>query len=466
MPCVERQSTVGGCCVLPAVGEFGLAVSWFLSRTTVSAPVAQLCAWALRRPTPPCSCSRTRGHRGGDRRQRPALLADPRAARPKGRKRGARGPQLGPPVGCRAAWADQPPELRQPGEAARRLAAGSRRSEGLSQRLGRARCARCGRERVALQRGAERADLPDAVVGIVGKIGRHASRAGPGWGSCCRGMLIALVGPFEPSRGRFCSSSERCAGLPRRGSCPQVWLGSTCPAHEGVPRARPVGGMAQRARHRARGWCGEWPSGSAASRESAPRFTICLPRLSGARGAAGVIVSGSARGLGCRLHLIGEVGGDVSEDLGAALGCGVRAAGGLERGSAALAECRGEPGCRLGMAPSVDSLLRAWPSRRVRCSAYSHPGTTSPARLLQPLRAPAPGPGVGRDRHFEGGHITTCATRDSSPRYSTRRSCGRWRGTWRSVMCATRPRAGAPGRTRSRSGATTAASWPSPTTAT
>ena len=62
--------------------------------------------------------------------------------------------------------------------------------------------------------------------------------------------------------------------------------------------------------------------------------------------------------------------------------------------------------------------------RRIRARARRRP-----ARLLRPLRAPAPRPGVGRDRHLRGRDASRpCATRASSPRSSTRRSCGRSQG--------------------------------------
>ena len=41
-------------------------------------------------------------------------------------------------------------------------------------------------------------------------------------------------------------------------------------------------------------------------------------------------------------------------------------------------------------------------ARNAGCSAYTRPGTTSPASPTSPLRAAAPRPGVGRDRHLRG----------------------------------------------------------------
>ncbi len=63
-------------------------------------------------------------------------------------------------VGAAAAGADQLPELRQPGEAPRRLAA-DRSGRRARARLRRARDPGDRRQRLALQRGTERADLPD-----------------------------------------------------------------------------------------------------------------------------------------------------------------------------------------------------------------------------------------------------------------------------------------------------------------
>ena len=73
----------------------------------------------------------------------------------------------------RAARAHELPELRQPGEAAHRLAADAR-GRRARRRLPRARRAGRGRQRLALQRGRRRADLPDAGR----RDGRRAARPG------------------------------------------------------------------------------------------------------------------------------------------------------------------------------------------------------------------------------------------------------------------------------------------------
>jgi len=97
--------------------------------------------------------------------------------------------------GRRAARADQLPELRQPREAPRRLAAdrGSGRPAEACNELGipvvggTCRCTT----------RPQRADLPTPVVGIVGKL-PDAARAGR-LGFLHEGDAIALVGRFEPS---------------------------------------------------------------------------------------------------------------------------------------------------------------------------------------------------------------------------------------------------------------------------
>ena len=112
--------------------------------------------------------------RGVDRRQRP-----PRGLRPvPGRDRGGAGVRGQPRLRRRrAARADELPELRQPREAARRLAAGPR-GERPRRRVQRPGCPRRRGQRLPLQRGAGRADLPHADRGDGGQApGRRRERA-------------------------------------------------------------------------------------------------------------------------------------------------------------------------------------------------------------------------------------------------------------------------------------------------
>ena len=104
---------------------------------------------------------RQRRDRGLDRRQRAAGGVRPVHRRGRGRARVRPQPGL---RGRRAARPDQLPQLRQPREAAHRLAADAR-GGGAARRLPGARRAGRGRQRLALQRGRRRPDLPDADRG-------------------------------------------------------------------------------------------------------------------------------------------------------------------------------------------------------------------------------------------------------------------------------------------------------------
>ena len=113
-----------------------------------------------------------RRHRGVDRRQRPARGMRPAPRRRRGGVRMCRQPRL---RGSRAARVDQLPELRQSREAARGLAA-DRGGRGSGGGVRGARNPRGGRERVPVQRGARRPDLPDTG----GRDGWQAPRRGSG----------------------------------------------------------------------------------------------------------------------------------------------------------------------------------------------------------------------------------------------------------------------------------------------
>ena len=110
-----------------------------------------------------------RRDRGVDRRQRP-----PRGGRPLRRRRRGRARVLGQPRlrRRRAARAHELPELRQPREAAHRVAAHARGGRA-GRRVPRARRPGGGRQRLALQRGRRGPDLPDAGR----RHGRRAARS-------------------------------------------------------------------------------------------------------------------------------------------------------------------------------------------------------------------------------------------------------------------------------------------------
>ena len=124
--------------------------------------------------------------RGGHRRQRA-----PRRLRPVPRRGRGRARVLGQPRLRRrgAARPHQLPELRQPGEAAHRLAAHARGGRP-GRRVPGARRARRRRQRLALQRGRRRPDLPDAGR----RHGRRAARRG------ARRAGSASPSPATPSR--------------------------------------------------------------------------------------------------------------------------------------------------------------------------------------------------------------------------------------------------------------------------
>ena len=106
----------------------------------------------------PSDGARAARDRGRDRRQRPARRRRPVPRRGRGRARVLGEPGL---RRRRAARADELPELRQPGEAAHRLAAHAR-GRRAGRRLPRVRDPGRGRQRLALQRGRRGPDLPDA----------------------------------------------------------------------------------------------------------------------------------------------------------------------------------------------------------------------------------------------------------------------------------------------------------------
>ena len=107
---------------------------------------------------------RPQGRRGpvhGHDRERPRVRGEPRVRR------------------CRAARADELPELRQPGEVPHRVAA-LREHPRPRRRLSRARRAGGGRQRLALQRGRRGPDLPHARRRARGRDARCRARRRPG----------------------------------------------------------------------------------------------------------------------------------------------------------------------------------------------------------------------------------------------------------------------------------------------
>ena len=195
-------------------------------------------------------------------------------------------------VGRRAARAHQLPELRQPGEAAHRVAAHAR-GRGPARRLPRARRAGGGRQRLALQRGRRGADLPDAD--------RRDGRQAAGAGGRCR----ARGSPRRGTRSRSSGCSSRRSRARSSRSCAGGWRSSLppldLPAHaDALVRVRAAvrggelptrprrlrgrpGLRARRVLHRGRGWA----RGSRLDADEAALF---------GEGPGGVIVAGPRDG--------------------------------------------------------------------------------------------------------------------------------------------------------------------------
>ena len=149
-------------------------------------------------------------------------------------------------AGARAARPDQLPELRQPREAAHRLAA-DRVGARPRRRLPRARRPGRRRQRLALQRGRRRPDLPDAG----GRHGRRAARrarAPAGSASAPRATAIALVGAFAPDlRGSELAQARRRRAAAALPACDVARVRA---AQRGGPRRGPRRRARERARHR------------------------------------------------------------------------------------------------------------------------------------------------------------------------------------------------------------------------
>ncbi len=187
---------------------------------------------ALRRDRPvadrPPARAGRRGRPGARRRQRPGgldrLQRPPRRRRPpqrddRDRHRVRREPRL---RRRRAAGDDQQPQLRQPREAPHRLAADRGRGRpggGLPGALGADRR----RQRLALQRGRRRADLPDARDRHGRAPARRLSRRAHG----LHRARAPRSPSSAPSRRRSMppssrsSAASRCPTASRRWSCPR-----------------------------------------------------------------------------------------------------------------------------------------------------------------------------------------------------------------------------------------------------
>ena len=149
----------------------------------------------------------------------------------------------------RAARAHELPELRQPGEAAHRLAAHARRSPASATPAARSAMPGRRRQRLALQRGRRGPDLPDAGR----RPGRRAAgraRAPGGSASRTPGDAIALIaaGSWAPSLAA--SELSKLRGEAVAGPLPRADLGELQGAARRDPPGRPRRRAALRARRR------------------------------------------------------------------------------------------------------------------------------------------------------------------------------------------------------------------------
>ena len=145
----------------------------------------------------------------------------------------------------RAARADELPELWQPREAARGLAAGGG-GRGAGRGVRSARHTRRRGQRVLVQRGAERPDLPDAR----GRVGRQTPRREAGRPSRVR------TGGRRDRAARAVRAVGRRVGAVEAAGRPAGWRAAGRRRREdprsapGCPGPRPVGSVPQRPRHR------------------------------------------------------------------------------------------------------------------------------------------------------------------------------------------------------------------------
>ena len=196
------------------------------------------------RPTPPSCCSTARDRhadgarapardRGGDRRQRPPRRRRSLPRRGRGRRRVLGEPRL---RRRRAARADELPELRQPGEAAHRLAAHAR-GRRARRRLPRVRHPGRRRQRLALQRGRRGPDLPDAgrrpgrrAAGRARAPGRLGFAAAGRRDRADRRRLVGAVARRPPSW-------PSCAASAVEGPLPSADLGELKALHAAIRQA-------------------------------------------------------------------------------------------------------------------------------------------------------------------------------------------------------------------------------------
>ena len=201
------------------------------SSTTASSARAR-CAGPSR-PTPPCWCSTSRRRRprdrGLDRRQRPPRGVRPVPRRGRGGARVRGEPRL---RRRRAARPDQLPELRQPREAAHRLAARRARSPGSATPAARSAC----RSSAATSRSTTRAPTARSTrrrssawsascptprapgrLGFAARGRRGRAVAGASWAPSLRGSELAKL-RGEPLGRRRCRrpTSASCARCTRR----------------------------------------------------------------------------------------------------------------------------------------------------------------------------------------------------------------------------------------------------------
>ena len=228
-------------------------------------------------------------------------------------------------VGRRAARPHQLPQLRQPREAAHRVAAHAR-GRGPARRLPRARRAGGRRQRLALQRGRRGADLPDADR----RHGRQAAGPGrrvPRRGFAEEGHAVALVGMFEPALEG--SELEKLRGR-LSGALPPLDLAAHADALVRVREAVRSGATRRRRTTSPRaGWRARSPSAASradlgASVDGRRRAT---PTLFG-EGPGGVVVAGPRDAIEAldAAIVIGEVGGETLRDRGRPQRCPVQRA--------------------------------------------------------------------------------------------------------------------------------------------
>ena len=254
---------------------------------------------------------RHRRDRRLDRRQRP-----PRRVRPvHGRRRGGARVRAQPRLRRgRAARPHELPELRQPGEAAHRLAAHAR-GRGPARRVPR----RCGAPVVGgnvslYNEGGGGPIFPTPVVGMVGKLPDPATVP---WSAFREpGHAIALVGPFAPSLAG--SELEKLAGPALDASCREIDLAAHAAALDAVRDGGPVGLGRDGARHlggrprRARSPSARSAAASARRSSSTDDFPLF------GEGPGGVLLAGPRDALeqlaeSLQPHgfrVIGETGGD------------------------------------------------------------------------------------------------------------------------------------------------------------